>query len=135
LGIQLGTGSQDGSLSKWGKGPNRDRPAPEAECTEESELSWMYAVSKCAPQEALRNLDQAYAHFFRRAKEKKAGKKVQVGFPKFKSKKDGVGSFRLTGAIHVFENAIQTASSGAPAPERARLPASGGCPRFERQLE
>ena len=25
------------------------------------ELTWMYAVSKCAPQEALRNLDQAYA--------------------------------------------------------------------------
>jgi len=47
------------------------------------ELSWMYTVSKCAPQEALRNLDQAYAHFFRRVKEKKAGKKIQVGFPKF----------------------------------------------------
>ena len=71
------------------------------------ELAWMYAVSKCAPQEALRNLDQAYAHFFRRVKEKKAGKKVQAGFPKFKSKKNGAGSFRLTGAIRVFEKAIQ----------------------------
>src|SRR5450759_327104 len=40
-----------------------------------SELAWMYAVSKCAPQEALRNLDQAYAHFFRRVREKKAGRK------------------------------------------------------------
>jgi len=72
-----------------------------------AELPWMYAVSKCAPQEALRNLDQAYAHFFRRVKEKQAGKKVKVGFPKFKSKKTGLGSFRLTGAIHIFENAIQ----------------------------
>jgi putative transposase len=43
------------------------------------ELAWMYEVSKCAPQEALRNLDQAYAHFFRRVKEKKAGKKIQRG--------------------------------------------------------
>ncbi|MGD0752798.1 MAG: helix-turn-helix domain-containing protein [Anaerolineales bacterium] len=49
----------------------------------QGELSWMYAVSKCAPQEALRNLDQAYAHFFRRVKEKKAGRKIQAGFPKF----------------------------------------------------
>jgi putative transposase len=32
----------------------------------QGELSWMYSVSKCAPQDALRNLDQAYAHFFRR---------------------------------------------------------------------
>jgi len=28
LGLQLGFGSQDGSLSKWRKGSNRDRPAP-----------------------------------------------------------------------------------------------------------
>jgi putative transposase len=67
----------------------------------------MVAVSKCAPQEALRNLDYAYAAFFRRVKEKKSGKQVKVGFPKFKSKKNGLSSFRLTGAIHVFEKAIQ----------------------------
>jgi putative transposase len=72
-----------------------------------SELAWMYEVSKCAPQEALRNLDQAYAHFFRRVKAKKAGRKIQAGFPKFKSKKNGLGSFRLTGAIHIFDHAIQ----------------------------
>ena len=36
-----------------------------------SELSWMYEVSKCAPQEALRDLDQAFVHFFRRVKEKR----------------------------------------------------------------
>ena len=70
------------------------------------ELAWLYEVSKCAPQEALRNLDQAYAQFFRRVKEKKAGRKIQVGFPRFKSKKNSLGSFRLTGAIHVFDNAI-----------------------------
>jgi putative transposase len=67
----------------------------------------LYEVSKCAPQEALRNLDQAYAHFFRRVKEKRAGKNVKAGFPHFKTKKNGLGSFRLTGAIHIFEKAIQ----------------------------
>jgi Transposase and inactivated derivatives len=90
------------------------------------ELSWMYAVSKCAPQEALRNLDQAYAHFFRRVKEKKAGRKIQAGFPKFKSKKNGLGSFRLTGAIHIFDNAIQLPRLGRlRLKERGYLPVEG----------
>ena len=41
---------------------------------------------KCAPQEALRNLDRAYAGFFRRVRERKAGAKVKAGFPRFKAK-------------------------------------------------
>jgi len=80
-------------------------------------------VSKCAPQEALRNLDRAFAHFFRRVKEKRAGKKVKVGFPHFKSRKNGLGSFRLTGAMHVFENAIQLPRLG-----RLRLKECGYLP-------
>src|SRR5579859_4406813 len=39
----------------------------------QTELSWMYEVSKCAPQEALRDLDRAYTNFFRKVKAKKAG--------------------------------------------------------------
>jgi putative transposase len=89
----------------------------------QTDFPWMYEVSKCAPQEALRNLDQAYAHFFRRVKEKKAGQKVKVGFPKFKSKKHGRGSFRLTGTIHVFERAIQLPRLGV-----LRLKESGYLP-------
>jgi putative transposase len=95
----------------------------ELNALKKSELSWMYKVSKCAPQEALRNLDQAYANFFRRVKEKKAGRKIQVGFPKFKSKKNSVGSFRLTGAIHIFDNAIQLPRLGClHLKERGYLP-------------
>jgi putative transposase len=64
--------------------------------------------NKCAPQEALRNLDSAFAHFFRRWKLKQAGQRVsKLGFPKPKRKKRGLGSFRLTGAIVVFPDAIQ----------------------------
>src|SRR6266849_2470467 len=37
-------------------------------------VPWRYAVSKCAPQEALRNLDTAFAHLFRRARLQKHGK-------------------------------------------------------------
>jgi transposase, IS605 OrfB family, central region len=68
---------------------------------------WMYEVSKCAPQEALRDLDKAYVNFFRRVKQKKSGSKIAVGFPKFKSRKKSKLSFRLTGQIHIFEKAIQ----------------------------
>ena len=90
-----------------------------------TELAWMYEVSKCAPQEALRNLDQAFANFFRRVKERRAGQKIKVGFPKFKSKKHGLGSFRLTGSIHVFEKEIQLPRLGRlRLKERGYLPTS-----------
>lgn len=66
-----------------------------------TQFPWMYEVSKCAPQEALRDLDKAYKNFFRAQKEGKG-----VGFPKFK-KKGSHDSFRLTGAIVVHEKTIQ----------------------------
>ena len=54
-----------------------------------TDFPWMYEVSKCAPQEALRDLDKAFGNFFaKRAK-----------YPRFKSKKRGLGGFRLTGSI------------------------------------
>lgn len=68
-----------------------------------TEFPWMYEVSKCAPQEALRNLDKAYKSFFHKCKSK-SGKK---GFPKFKSKKNGIGSFALFGAINTTAKTIQ----------------------------
>jgi transposase len=88
-----------------------------------TEYSWLYAVSKCAPQEALRNLDRACANFFRRVKAQKAGNAVKAGFPKFKSKRNGRGSFRLTGAIHIFPQALQLPRLG-----RLRLQEQGYLP-------
>ena len=70
---------------------------------EDGGVPWMYESSKCAPQEALRNLDSAYKSFFRRCK---SGSKAK-GFPKFKSRKNGIGSFRLTGTIRVTERTVQ----------------------------
>jgi putative transposase len=66
-----------------------------------TEFPWMYEVSKCAPQESLRDLDKAFAHFFRGCKQ---GKKI--GFPKPK-KKGMHDSFRLTGAIKVNSKSVQ----------------------------
>lgn len=71
------------------------------------QFPWMYDVSKAVPQEALRDLDKAYRNFFRRCQLKKAGQyKGKLGFPKYKTRRKGLGSFRLTGSIHVYEKAI-----------------------------
>jgi transposase len=57
---------------------------------------WLYEVSKCAPQEALRDLDRAYANSWRG---RKAGRRV--GRPRLKKKGRCPDRFRLTGAIRV----------------------------------
>jgi putative transposase len=75
----------------------------ELNALKKAELSWLYETSKCAPQEALRNLDIAYKNFFRRCE---TGAKVK-GFPIFKSRKQGIGSFTLTGAIKATATTIQ----------------------------
>jgi len=66
-----------------------------------TEFPWMYEVSKCAAQEALRDLDKAFKHFYHGIKQGKP-----VGFPKYK-KKGKHDSFRLTGAIKEWERSIQ----------------------------
>ena len=94
---------------------NRLKKAPPGE----GGVPWMYEVSKCAPQEALRDLDRAFQNFFRRLK---TGEKP--GFPRFKSKKKGIGSFRLTGTIRVFERHIQLPRLGRLRP--GDRPGDGG---------
>ena len=87
-------------------------------------LPWLYEVSKCAPQEALRNLDSAFSHFFRRCQLKQQGKlRGKVGYPQRKTKKRGLGSFRLTGSIVVYSDAIQLPRLGRlRLKERSYLP-------------
>ncbi len=91
-----------------GKRPSPARLHKELNALKPTEFPWMYDVSQCAPQEALRDLDKAYKHFFRRVELKKQGKwKGKLGFPKPKKRSKGIGSFRFTGSIHVFEDAVQ----------------------------
>ncbi|MHA2298833.1 MAG: RNA-guided endonuclease InsQ/TnpB family protein [Candidatus Hodarchaeales archaeon] len=68
-----------------------------------TDYSWMYDVSKCIPQEALRDLQRAFENFFRDLeKSKQTRSKRRVGFPKFKKKGRCKDSFRLTGTIRVY---------------------------------
>ena len=90
----------------------------------QTEVPWLYEVSKCAPQEALRNLDSAFSHFFRRCQLKQQGKlRGKVGYPQPKTKKRGLGRFRLTGRIAVCADAIQLPRLGRlRLKERSYLP-------------
>ena len=58
---------------------------------EDGGVPWMYDSSKCAPQEALRDLGCAIKNF-------RAGR---AKFPRFKRRARGLGGFRLTGSIAV----------------------------------
>lgn len=51
-----------------------------------SELTWLKEVDKCALQNSLKDLDNAYKKFF----------KEHTGFPKFKSKKNNRHSYRTS---------------------------------------
>jgi len=66
-----------------------------------TQFPWMYEVSKCAPQEALRDLHKAFQNFYRGRR-----KGQKMGFPRFKRK--GVkDSFRLTGTIRFEVKKVQ----------------------------
>lgn len=88
--------------------PNAISLHKELNVLKQSTYPWMYEVSKCAPQEALRHLEKAFKAFFGKAKGKAQGTyRGPCGYPRFKSKKKGIGSFRLTGTIKVFADGIQ----------------------------
>jgi putative transposase len=107
-----------------GKSPSAMELHRELNARKQTDAPWMYEVSKCAPQEALRNLDTAFAHYFRRCQLKKQGKlRGKVGYPQPKTRKRGVGSFRLTGSIVVFHDAVQLPRLG-----RLRLKERGYLP-------
>ncbi|MGO8950393.1 MAG: RNA-guided endonuclease InsQ/TnpB family protein [Ktedonobacterales bacterium] len=99
----------------------------ELNALKKTDVPWMYEVSKCAPQEALRNLDTAFTNFFRRCACKKQGKwKGKLGYPRFKTKRKGLGSFRLTGSIVVSAEAISLPRLGSlRLKEHGYLPTGG----------
>src|SRR5262249_53008438 len=71
-----------------GRSPSAVDLHRELNALKRTEVPWMYEVSKCAPQEALRNLDAAFAHCFRRCQLKQEGKsKGTLGYPQRKTRK------------------------------------------------
>ena len=68
---------------------------------EKAQRPWVYEVSKCCGQEALRDLDRAFANFWRGRKEGR-----RVGFPRFRRKHGRRDSCRLTGSIKVYPESV-----------------------------
>jgi putative transposase len=83
-----------------------------------TDFPWLYDVSKCAPHEALRDLDKAFSLFFRGQKTRR-----RVGFPRFKKRRQCRASFRLNGVIQVFPRHVQLPRLG-----RLRLKEEGYLP-------
>ena len=71
-----------------------------------TEFPWMYNCSKCAPQEALRDLHRAFRNLIQG---RKTGRKV--GFPRFK-RKGARDSFRLYGIIRIKGRRLQLPGLG-----------------------
>ncbi len=77
------------------------------------DLPWLGEVSKWIVQNALRDLDDAFKRFFERCDLKKQGRyHGKCGYPKFKSKHKGRGSFRLDCPVRVFEGCVQLPKLG-----------------------
>jgi putative transposase len=70
--------------------------------------AWICDIAYTVMEREFENCDQAFQNFFRRCKK---GEK-RVGYPKFKSKKNGIGSFTLRGSIIVETNRIKLPKIG-----------------------
>jgi putative transposase len=79
------------------KAPNAQELHKRLNALKKTDFAWMYEVSKCAPQEALRDLDMAFNRFF----------KGIAGYPQPKKRSKAIGSFRLTGTIIVGKKWVQ----------------------------
>jgi putative transposase len=64
-----------------------------------TEFPWMYDITKCAPQEALVDLDASFKKFYTEKK---------IGFPKFKSKRNSRQSYRITtGSVYITNTTVK----------------------------
>jgi putative transposase len=84
---------------------------------------WLYELPYALQAAAFAHVDAAFQNFFRRVKNSE-----KPGYPRFKSRKRGVGSFVLRGNIHVETGRIKLPVIGwARLKERGYLPLDGAC--------
>jgi len=101
------------ALAEWqrqyhaGEKPNQMALSRKLNSIKKQEFPWMVDVTKCAVQQAVKNLGMAYTNAFRRCKlGKRKGRKNQFGFPQFK-KKGRRDSFRAdNGPRDAISNAV-----------------------------
>lgn len=71
------------------------------------EFEWLQEVDSRPLKESLKDLDSSYKNFFRKIKQ---GEKI--GYPKFKSKRNGKGKYRTNCNIKVLDNHIRLPKLG-----------------------
>jgi putative transposase len=79
------------------------------------DTAWLCDVDSQLLQQPLRDLDSAYAHFFRRVKQNKLGKgtkAVKVGYPRFKSRKIDTPRFRIPQRVKLLGERIYVPKLG-----------------------
>src|SRR5690349_7446719 len=69
-----GLGRYQEEYAKGAKTPTAIGLHKELNALKKTDFPWMYEVSKCAPQEALRDLEKAFKNFFKKCKLKRLGK-------------------------------------------------------------
>ena len=69
----------------------------------DTQFPWVREVPYTVMESAFANCDIAYKNFFRRVTQ--IGEKA--GFPNFKSKRKGLGSFKLRGNIHIYSDSVK----------------------------
>jgi putative transposase len=88
----------------------------------QEDLRWLYEVSYSVQYSAIEDVDAAFRNFFRRVK---SGDQ-NPGFPRFKSRKGGIGSFRIRGALRVMGKSIKLPNIGIVKLRRSDyIPVSG----------
>ena len=84
-------------LARWqemheaGEKPNWRKLNAEVNARKAGDLAWMREIPWAVPNNALQDLNNAFSHFFRRAKAKDA----KVGYPRFKAKKRTTPAFAI----------------------------------------
>jgi putative transposase len=75
---------------------------------QQPETSWLREMQAQSLQQALRDLDSAYQHFFRRVKRGERHK----GFPRFKSRKTDTPRFRMPQDVRLVESSVSVPKIG-----------------------
>jgi putative transposase len=75
---------------------------------QQPETDWLNQIDSQSLQQALRDLDQAYAHFFRRVKQRAK----KPGFPKFKSRHRDTPRFRIPQRVTLAGTFVQVPKIG-----------------------
>ena len=75
---------------------------------QQPDMAWMRAMDSQSLQQALRNLDSAYQHFFRRVQRGEQKK----GFPKYKSRKTDMARFRIPQRVVMHADAVSVPKIG-----------------------